>query len=147
MLTVSAILHIKGHDVVCIENTSTVLQALQLMAEKDIGALIVTEKGQPAGIFSERDFARTVAQNKTLNLEMPVDSLITREVFCCSPDQTIDEVMAIMTRQRIRHLPVKESGKLAGIISIGDVVKNMIEDKELLIQSMEKYICGQGYGE
>jgi len=147
MLTVSALLHIKGHGVVCIENTATLLQALQLMAEKDIGALIVTEKEKPVGIFSERDFARIAAKNQTIDLKIPVDSLVTRDVYCCTPDVTIDEVMAIMTKMRIRHLPVKDSGKLIGIISIGDVVKNMIEDKDLLIQSMEKYICGQGYGE
>lgn len=147
MITVSALLNAKGHHVISVSNEATVLETLELMAEKRIGAVLVLEGNEPVGIFSERDFARMTARTKNANLDIPIDSWITREVYCCSPDETLDELMALMTQKRIRHVPVKEAGKIIGIVSIGDVVKELIEDKDLLIQSMEKYIYGRGYGE
>lgn len=147
MITVSMLLQAKGHDVYSVEKGTLVLKTLEIMAEKKIGALLVMDEGEPIGIFSERDFARMAAKLKDANLDMPIDSWITRDLFTCTPSETVDEVMALMTTKRIRHLPVYDNGKLVGLISIGDVVRNLIEDKDLLIQNMEKYINGRGYGE
>ena len=147
MLTVAEILRAKGHEVFWVEIGTTVLKALELMAAKDIGALMVMENGEPVGIFSERDFARLVAEKKSVDLSVPVDDCMTRDVFCVTPRETDDECMALMTTKHFRHLPVRDDDKIVGVISIGDVVKNLIEDKNLLIDSMEKYILGRGYGE
>jgi CBS domain-containing protein len=117
------------------------------MANKRIGAVLVMDGEKIAGIFSERDFARKVAKTKQIDLKMPIKELMTREVFVISPDETLDECMAVMSTTRIRHLPVVEEGKLVGLISIGDVVQFSIEDKDLQIQNMEKYIFGYGYGQ
>jgi CBS domain-containing protein len=141
------LLKAKGHEIFTIPAGTPVLKALEMMAEKNIGALLVMDKGLPAGIFSERDFARHAAEKKTANLAVLVDEFMTTEVVCVSPDETMDEVMAIMTNKRIRHLPVCDQGKLVGIFSIGDVVKTEIEDKDLLIKSQENYILGRGFGE
>jgi CBS domain-containing protein len=147
MITVSTLLKIKGYDIYSVEAGTLVLKALELMAEKNIGALLVMDKGNPAGIFSERDFARKVATDSKINLETPVDAFMTTEIYCVAQDETMDEVMALMTKQRFRHLPVCGGDNFIGIISIGDVVKYLIEDKDLLIDNMEKYILGRGYGE
>jgi len=125
---------------------ATILDALDLMAEKGIGALLVKKEGKPVGIFSERDFARRVAREKKLDLRLPVSTIMTTDLYCVTMDDTVDECMAVMTRQRFRHLPVREGSEIVGIISIGDVVKNLIEDKNLLIQNMEDYILGRGFG-
>ena len=147
MLTISSVLRSKGTAVFSVESGTSLLEALELMAEKKIGALLVMDGGEPVGIFSERDFARGVANNKRLDLESPVDALMTRNIFCVTKEDTIDECMAIMTAQRFRHLPVRDGNRIIGIISIGDVVKNLIEDKDLLIQNMQNYILGRGFGE
>jgi len=147
MNQVSNLLRIKGNDVFTVGPDISVVDALELMAEKKIGAVIVLEDQSIVGIFSERDFARKVAQNKDLGLDVSVRELMTPGVFFISPELTDDECMAIMTKQRIRHLPVLKNGQLIGLISIGDVVKSLIEDKDLLINNMEKFILGLGYGE
>lgn len=147
MLTVAEILRAKGHEVFWVETGTTVLKALEMMAAKDIGALLVMTKGEPLGIFSERDFARLVAKTKTVDPSVPVDDCMTRDIFSVSPNETDDECMALMTNKHFRHLPVTVDNKIVGVISIGDVVKNLIEDKNLLIDNMEKYILGRGYGE
>lgn len=146
MNLVSMILKAKGSDVVTIPLGTTMIEALEVMAQKNIGAIVVTEKGQPVGIFSERDFVREVAKDQCLMLKMPVESYMTKELLCITPSTSIDECMALMTAKRFRHLPVYENNELKGIISIGDVVKYMIEDKELLIDNLEKYIFGPSYG-
>jgi CBS domain-containing protein len=105
------------------------------------------EAGEPVGIFSERDFARMVAREKKADLSTPVEEMMTRNIYCVTREDTIDEAMAVMTRQRFRHMPVREGKKIIGIISIGDVVKNLIEDKDFLIRNMEDYILGRGYGQ
>ena len=147
MNIVSNLLRKKGNEVFSVGPDLPIISALELMAEKKIGAVIVLEDQAIVGVFSERDFSRKVAENKELSLELPVRVMMTEGVFFISPDLTIDECMAIMTKQRIRHLPVLKNGQVIGLISIGDVVKSLIEDKDLLINSMEKYILGIGYGE
>ena len=144
---VSTILQIKGNDVYSVKKDTPIIDVLDLMAETGIGAVLVMEDEKIAGIFSERDFARKVAKTRNLSLDVPVSELMTKDVFVISPDETIDECMALMSSSKIRHLPVIENEKLVGLISIGDVVKISIEDKDLQIQSMEKYIFGYGYGQ
>lgn len=144
---VSAILQVKGTSVYTVGEDALLLEVLELMADKKIGAVLVMSGEKIAGIFSERDFARKVANTKMVDLEWPIKELMTKEVFVISPDETIDECMALMSSTRIRHLPVVENGKLVGIISIGDVVNFNIDDKDLQIQNMKKYIFGYGYGQ
>jgi CBS domain-containing protein len=142
MILVSMILKAKGSAVISVEPGTTMTEALQIMAEKNVGAIVVTQKDELLGIFSERDFVREVARDQCLTLQMPVEACMTRELYCVTPSSTIDECMALMTNKHFRHLPVMEGDKLVGIISIGDVVKNMIEDKNLLIDNLENYIFG-----
>lgn len=144
---VSSILQVKGNDVYSVKKDTPIIDVLDLMAEKGIGAVLVLEDDKIAGIFSERDFARKVAKTRNLSLDVPVSDLMTKDVFVITPDETIDECMALMSSSKIRHLPVIDNEKLVGLISIGDVVRISIEDKNLQIQSMEKYIFGYGYGQ
>ncbi|MDP3451149.1 MAG: CBS domain-containing protein, partial [Anaerolineaceae bacterium] len=112
----------------------------------NIGAMIVLDHGKPVGIFSERDFVREIAREQCLMLKLPVESCMTKELYCVTPSSTSDECMAIMTNKHIRHLPVMQGDELVGIISIGDIVKNMIEDKDLLIDNLQNYIFGPSFG-
>jgi CBS domain-containing protein len=142
MSIVAHLLQTKGRQVWSIRPDATVLDALQLMAEKDIGALLVLEGDQVVGILSERDYARKVALKGRLTDKTLVREIMTRNVVYVNPEQTVAECMALMTAKHIRHLPVIENGKLAGIVSIGDAVKSVIEDKEFLIAELERYILG-----
>ncbi len=146
MLIVSEILRAMGHEVYWVDPDTSLLSALEMMAEKGICALLVKKDGKAVGIFSERDFARLVAREQKIDLRLPVDTVMTKDVFCVSLDETVDECMALMTTQRLRHLPVCDQNSIVGIISIGDVVKSLIEDKDLLIKNMEEYILGRGFG-
>ncbi|HCS39186.1 MAG: CBS domain-containing protein [Anaerolineaceae bacterium] len=146
MILVSMILKAKGSEVVTVTPGTTVIDALQLMAEKNIGAIVVMEQGKPVGIFSERDFVREIAKDQCFLLKLPVESCMTKELYCVTPSSTIDECMAVMTNKHFRHLPVVEADELVGIISIGDIVKNMIEDKDLLIDNLQNYIFGPSFG-
>jgi len=147
MRTVRDILKVKGHDVWCVEANSTVYDALVKMAEKNVGALVVLENGKLAGIFSERDYARKVILKGRSSLNTPVKDIMTSEVYCVRPDQTLEECMVLMTDKRIRHLPVLEDDQLVGIVSIGDVVKEIIAEQGITIQQLENYIVGGGYGQ
>lgn len=146
MLLVSNVLRVKGSELYTVEKDTTTIEALELMAEKNVGALLVMDNKEVVGIFSERDFVREVAKDKTLLLKMPVESFMTKEVYSVTSSDTIDECMALMTNKHIRHLPVCDEGQLVGLISIGDVVKQAIDDKDLLITNMEDYILGRGFG-
>ena len=116
------------------------LRALKLMAEKKIGAVLIMEAEKVVGIFSERDFARAAAANPSLSPNTPLQELMTHEVYYVSPDQTVDECMALMTARHIRHLPVVEEHQLVSVISIGDVVKSVLAEKESDIKGLEDYI-------
>jgi IMP dehydrogenase len=117
------------------------------LADKDIGALLVVEGGHIAGIISERDVVRKIAQNGDLELPGTVSDYMTPDVFTISPLQTIEDCMALMTEKRIRHLPVVEDDKLVGMISIGDVVKAIITSQEFTIDQLKKFIDGGGYNQ
>ena len=124
--------------------TDTVLDALKLMAEKRIGALPVLEEDILIGIFSERDYARIFPLEKVGPENTPVSDVMTEEVYCISPNNTAGQCMGMMTEKRIRHLPVlDDNGKMVGIITIGDVLKQVIRDQEILIGHLEYYIAGK----
>jgi CBS domain-containing protein len=146
MKTVRDILKIKGYDVWSVDADSTVYDALVLMADKNVGALVVLEERKLAGIFSERDYARKVILKGKSSLNTPVKEIMTSAVYCVRPDQMIEDCMVLMTDKRIRHLPVLEDEQLVGIVSIGDVVKEIIAEQGITIQQLENYIVGSGYG-
>ena len=143
MITVSDLLKQKGGQVWTIESTASVQNALKLLSEKDIGALVVTKKGILCGIFSERDFARRMASTRAFNLESPVSKLMTAEVLTASPKDSVEQCMKLMTDHHIRHLPVMDAEKLVGMISIGDVVKSIISGQKSFIHQLEDYISGR----
>jgi len=139
MATVKDLLQGKFTQVWYVTPTSTVSDALKLLAEQQIGAVLVVEAGKIVGIFSERDFARK-AQNPEVNLNTPVGDLMVRGVYYVTPDQSVESCMALMTAKRIRHLPVLDENKLVGVVSIGDVVRQLILERDITIQSLEDYI-------
>jgi len=138
--TVQQVLGHKSHRVVSIAPDATVYEALLLMAEHDIGSLVVLDGERLAGIFSERDYAREVALLGKSSKETRVREIMTHKVLCVRPEQTIDECMGIMTQKRIRHLPVLDHKKVVGVISIGDVVKAVISEQQHMIEQLEHYI-------
>lgn len=142
MKTVRDILQVKGADIWRIPFEATVLDALRLMAEKQVGALVVVDGTKPVGVISERDYARKVILHGRASPTTLVKEIMTSPVVFTHPDQPIEECMAIMTDKRIRHLPVMDEGKLAGIISIGDLVKTIIAEQKFTIEQLERYIMG-----
>ena len=142
MQTIREILNAKGADVWTIAPEATVFEALELLAEKDVGALVVREGGKIAGIFSERDYARKIIVLDRRSRDTQVRDAMSADVLYVTPSCTIEECMAIMTDKHIRHVPVLEDGELAGIVSIGDVVKAVISNKQFLIEQLEQYIRG-----
>ena len=142
MPSVGQILAVKGKDVWSVEPDVQVYDALKLMAEKDVGALLVIKDKQVVGILSERDYARKVVLKGKTSMATPVSEIMTKNVIFVEPDQTTEDCMALMTVNRFRHLPVLENGELLGIISIGDVVQSIISENELLISQLENYIKG-----
>jgi CBS domain-containing protein len=146
MSTVKQLLQKKGTDVYSVTLKNTVQQALSLMSEKGCGALLVLEGDNLAGIFSERDFARKVL-SESCALDEPVERYMTSEVYAVTPETSIDECMALMTTKKFRHLPVLDGKKLVGVISIGDIVKDVIANKDILIRSLENYIVGHDYNQ
>jgi CBS domain-containing protein len=147
MTTVRDLLKIKGNEVWTIPPATSVLDTLKFMAKKDVGALLVLDANEIVGVISERDFVRSIAQTELCLLDALVQDYMTKDVHTVGLDQTIEECMQLMTHKRIRHLPVVENHTLVGLISIGDVVKEMISSKESIINSLENYIEGRGYGQ
>lgn len=139
MATVKDLLKDKYTQVWYVTPTSTVLDALKLMAEQKIGAVLVVEAGKIVGIFSERDFARK-AVDGSVSLQSPVNDVMVGAVYYVTPDQSVESCMALMTAKRFRHLPVLDGEKLVGVISIGDVVRQLMLEKDMTIQSLEDYI-------
>ncbi len=142
MEKVTQILERKGKEVWSIHPESKVFDALKLMAEKGVGALLVIEDENVVGIFSERDYARKVVLVGRSSKEVPVKEIMSSKVFYVEPGQDVGECMALMTNKKIRHLPVLDDGALSGIISIGDVVKAIIGEKEYMIDQLIHYITG-----
>lgn len=140
--TVQNILDDKGSDVWSIEADSSVFEALEMMADKNLGALVVMHAGDFVGIMSERDYARKIILMSRLSRETRVTEIMTPDPVCVSPTDTVANCMQLMTDNRFRHLPVLKDGKLIGLISIGDVVRAVIEEQEFLIDQLETYITG-----
>jgi CBS domain-containing protein len=141
MKTVRDLIAQKGPVVWSVRPDATVFEALELMAEKEIGALVVLEGERPVGMFSERDYARQIILKGKASKDTPVREVMSSRVMYVRPDQTVDDCMALMTDKRMRHLPVIEGDRLVGIISIGDVVKAVISEKQFLIEQLENYIA------
>ncbi len=140
MQTVRDVLERKGHQVWTVQARQTVYEALEILAEKDIGALLVCDGDEAVGMFSERDYARQVILKGKSSKDTPVREVMSTPLLFASPQQKMEECMALMTEHRIRHLPVLEEGKIIGMISIGDVVKAVLDEKQFLIQQLESYI-------
>lgn len=143
MKTVREILLKKGNQVWTVSPDTTVFAALQLMAEKNTGALLVMKDDKVVGIMSERDYARKVALLGKFSKDILVQEIMSSTIFYVEPSFSTEECMALMIDKRVRHLPVIENEKLVGIISIGDVVKAVIDEKEFLISQLEHYIKGE----
>ena len=142
MITVKEILKDKAGGILTISPQDTVYRALEIMAEKDLGALVVVEGGKVVGLFSERDYARTIVLKGKSSKETLVKDLMNANPCFVRPEHTLNDCMALITEKRTRHLPVLEGEKLVGIVSIGDVVKQYIVDKEFTIKQLENYIAG-----
>ena len=142
MSTVRQLLQIKGKDVWSIGPDQSVFDALRMMAQKDVGALLVMEGDKMIGIVSERDYARKVVLLGKASKDTLVREIMTQDVFTIHPDQMIEECMALMTARRIRHIPVELDGRILGVISIGDVVKDIIYEQRQTIKKLEKYLLG-----
>ncbi len=143
MNNVRQLLQSKGDTVWSTTPETSVYDALKLMAEKNVGALIVVEGGRLTGIFSERDYARKVILKGKSSRKLAVSEVMTSDVISVRPDQSIVDCMELMTEKRIRHLPVLEAGDLVGVISIGDVVKSVISEQKETITHLEDYITGR----
>ena len=142
MTTIKQVLDRKGHDVLTVRPDDTVRHALEQMASRNVGAVIVTEKDAPVGIFTERDYARNVILKGRSSSNTPIRDIMVSDVIFVQPEQTVDECMAIMSEKRFRHLPVLQEGKLVGIISIGDLVKTIIDEQAFTIEQLQGYIGG-----
>ena len=142
MTTVGNVLQIKGHEVWSVPPHALVYDALKVMAEKNVGVLLVMEERKLVGVFSERDYARKIALKGVSSHTSPVKNIMTSVVVTVRREQSIDECMALMTEKHVRHLPVVENDEVVGLISIGDVVKAMISEREHTIKQLENYITG-----
>lgn len=140
MQTVRQLLDNKSAELIHIGPDATVFQALQLMAEHDIGAVLVMDMGDVLGIFSERDYARRIVLQGRTSAGTKVRDIMTSKVVYVSPEQSVAECMALMTEKHFRHLPVMENGKVVGMLSIGDLVRATIEEQQFVIEQLVNYI-------
>jgi CBS domain-containing protein len=142
MTTIGQLLKTKGNEIWSIAPQATIYEALQVMSEKDVGALLVVHKGDVVGIFSERDYARKLILKGKFSKDTSVEELMTRKVLYVGPESTIEDCMALMTAKSVRHLPILKDERLIGIVTLGDVVKQIISDQEFTIHQLENYISG-----
>ena len=142
MTTIAQLLNTKGDQIWSVEPKATIFEALEIMSEKEIGALLVMEDGKLTGIFSERDYARKVILKGKSSKETQVGELMTKKVFYIDSQKTINDCMVMMTAKRIRHVPVIEDNQVVGIVTIGDVVNQIISEQEVTINHLENYITG-----
>lgn len=145
MHSIKQILQLKGSAAWSISPRATAYQALQLMSDKDVGALLVMDADKLVGIFSERDYTRKGILMGRASKDTLVSELMSHDVLHLAPSDTVNDGMALMTAHRIRHIPILEDGRVLGVVSIGDLVKQVITDQEEIIQQMEQYIRGESY--
>jgi CBS domain-containing protein len=142
MQTVDQLLRAKGSQIFSVEPTDSVLQAIEMMATRHVGALLVMSQGTLIGIISERDYARKVILKKRSSHDTPVGDIMTAPAVTVTPSDTVHHCMQLMTERRFRHLPVIESGRVVGMLSIGDLVKAVMEEQSAHIEQLERYIAG-----
>ena len=142
MTTIAQLLNTKGNQIWSVKPEATIFEALEIMSEKEIGALLVMEGEKLMGIFSERDYARNVILKGKSSKNTLVGELMTKKVFFIDSEKTINDCMAIMTIKHVRHLPIIENDKVIGMVTIGDVVNQIISEQEFTIQHLENYITG-----
>lgn len=140
MPSIRHLLETKGRNVYTIDPEATVLDGLKELALKEVGALVVVEDGRPVGMFSERDYARKVVLQGRSSKHLCVRDIMTTPLIHVTPERSVEYCMTLMTNRRVRHLPVLVEGEMVGLVSIGDVVKSLIEDKEHTIEQLETYI-------
>ncbi|MCP4001169.1 MAG: CBS domain-containing protein [Gammaproteobacteria bacterium] len=140
MQTASEILRIKGHDIWSVKPDDTILIAIQLMADHEVGALLVMDQEKLVGIVTERDYTRKVALEDRSSKNALVKEIMSERVLCANPEQTVKECMALMSDKRARHLPILDHKKVIGIISIGDLVKSIIREQQFEIEALQHYI-------
>jgi CBS domain-containing protein len=143
MMTVRDLLTIKGRDVFSVRPDVSVFDALTVMAARNIGAVLVIDGNDTVGIFTERDYARHVVLEGRASRDTPVQDVMTSRVVYVVPDQDIEDCMALMTAKRCRHLPILEHGHVVGLLSIGDIVKALLSEKQFVITQLETYIMGE----
>lgn len=143
MTTVNDLLRDKPSEIWTVAPDDSVYDALQLMADKNVGAVLVLEGGRLVGLLSERDYARKLALENRTSRDTSVRDVMTQRVAIVSPNKDIEECMALMTDKHVRHLPVMDNDKLVGLVSIGDLVKGVIAEKKFMIEQLEQYITGQ----
>ena len=139
-MQVKEILDAKGHEFWSTSPDASVFQAVQLMAEKEVGSVLVVDKGKVLGIVTDRDYAYKMVLEGKSSPDTPVAEIMTTRVLCTRPEQTIEEAMALMTDKRVRHLPVLADEEIVGVVSIGDLVKAVISEQQFLIKQLESYI-------
>jgi len=146
MITVKDLLDKKGHTYHFISPEATIFDALKLMAEKNVGAIMVIHNGKLVGMFSERDYARKIILQGYSSKEAKVGDFMSTDLVIARPEMTIYECMAIMLQKKVRHLPVLDHNEISGIITIRDVVKAVVHEQNVVIKDLENYIMGGGYG-
>lgn len=142
MKFVEDILNAKGRDIWFVPPDATVFQAVQMMSDKGVGALLVMEGESLRGIITERDYARKVILEGKSSRQIPVTEVMTKKVLYVAPDRPIEECMALMTGKRVRHLPVVQNGRVVGLLSIGDLIKAILERQQIMIDQLQEYISG-----
>jgi CBS domain-containing protein len=142
MMTVKHVLDQKGHDVYFIHPDASVFDAIKMMAENNIGSLVVLDDGKLVGLIAERHYAREIILRGRTSRGTLVRDIMSKEVICARSDQPVEECMAVMTAKGVRHLPVLEHGQLVGIVSLGDMVKSVISDQKFMIEQLEHFIQG-----
>jgi CBS domain-containing protein len=140
MKKIKNILQKKSSEIFSVPSTATVFSAIEMMSQRNIGGVVVVDNGNLVGIFTERDYARKLILKGKSSKDTPIGELMTKHLITVTPESTIEEAMQLMSNKKIRHLPVLEEGKMVGIISIGDVVRFIIEEQKEIIEHLEHYI-------
>lgn len=143
-ISVSQLLNKKGKEIHSISPDATVFDAIKLMSELGVGALLVMKDDKLNGVISERDYTRKVILKGKSSSSTPVHEIMTKNVFCLSPEDNIDQCMALMNENQIRHLPIVENDRVVGVVTIMDIIKNILMEKDFIIEQMEQYIAGNG---